>query len=75
MTNGLPLSGDLRKVVVFMHEDRKLDINEIVYFTGVPARTVYRILSIWRKTGEVNPPTAAKSGRPRALDFADTQVS
>lgn len=42
--------------------------------TGIPVRTIYRVLSTWKSTGEVKPAPTGKRGRPRALDFADTQV-
>ncbi|KLO04633.1 hypothetical protein SCHPADRAFT_793919, partial [Schizopora paradoxa] len=37
-------------------------------------RSVYRILADWKRTGEVKVVSERKQGRPRALDFADTQV-
>ncbi len=52
-----------------------LDAKLISQLTGVPLRTVYRVLSVWRTTGEVKPEAEGKQGRPRTLDFADTQVS
>ncbi|KLO09048.1 Homeodomain-like protein, partial [Schizopora paradoxa] len=73
MTSGSPLSDDLRGVLVFMHVSRSLDAKTISQWTGVPKRTVFRVLSNWRKTGGVKQVTEEKRGRPRALDFADTK--
>ena len=74
MTSGSPLSDDLRGVLVFMHISRSLDAKTISEWTGVPKRTVFRVLSNWRKTGGVKQASEEKRGRPRALDFADTKV-
>lgn len=75
MTSGVAVSNDLRQAITYMHKHRGLDVKQIVYLTGIPQRTVYRILSTWSATGEIGPASAGKRGRPRALDFADTQVN
>jgi len=77
MTAGAALSEDLRNAVIHMHTTAALDAKAISYFTGVPIRTVYSVLSTWKRTGQAKPARAEKEkrGRPRALDFADTQVS
>ncbi len=75
MTSGVAFSEDLRGVLVFMHIDAGLDAKTISHLTGIPLRTVYRFLSTWRLTGKVKPAPEGKRGRPRVLDFADTQVS
>ncbi len=72
---GVALSEDLRGVLIYMHTSRNLEAKAISMLTGIPLRTVYRVLSTWKRTGEVKPAPEGKRGRPRALDFADTQVS
>ncbi|EJD06379.1 uncharacterized protein FOMMEDRAFT_151619 [Fomitiporia mediterranea MF3/22] len=39
----------------------------------MPQHSVYHILSTWRLEGEVKTTLLPKPGRPRVLDFADTQ--
>ncbi|KLO04692.1 Homeodomain-like protein, partial [Schizopora paradoxa] len=73
MVAGVAMSEDLRGILVYMHTCRFLDAKTIVDLTGIPIRTVYRVLSTWKRTGEVRPAPTGKQGRPRALDFADTQ--
>lgn len=75
MPSGVAFSEDLRGVLIFMHADRFLDAKTITELTGIPIRTIYRVLQTWRQTGEVKPASEGKQGRPRALDFGDTQVS
>ncbi len=75
MTAGVALSADLRNCLIYMHITSLLDAKTISQLTGVSLRTVYRVLSIWRATGEVKPEAQGKQGRPRTLDFADTQVN
>lgn len=75
MTSGKALSEDLRGILIYMHDTTGLDVKTIASLTGVSRRTVYRVLSTWKRTGEVKPAPEGKQGRPRALDFADTQVN
>lgn len=74
MPSGVAFSEDLRGVLIYMHVHRDLDSNTISLLTRVPRRTVQRVLTMWRRTGKVKPAPEGKRGRPRALDFADTQV-
>lgn len=74
MPSGVAFSEDLRGVLIFMHTDRFLDAKAITELTGIPIRTIYRVLQTWRETGEVKPASEGKQGRPRALDYGDTQV-
>ncbi len=74
MAAGVALSEDLRGVLLHMHITVSLDAKAISYYTGIPIRTVYRVIATWKRTGQVKPPSEGKQGRPRALDFADTRV-
>ncbi len=74
MAGGVALSEDARGIVIHMKDTCFLDAKTIAYLTGMPVRTVYHILVAWKKTGEVKPTAEGKQGRPRALDFGDTQV-
>ncbi len=68
------LSEDLRGVLIHIHVSSSLDSKALARLTGIPVRTIQRILSNWKKTGEVKTVPTGKKGRPRALDFSDTQV-
>lgn len=74
MANGVALSEDLRGVLIYMHVKLSLNAKSISYFTGISIRTVYRVLSTWKSTGEVKPAPEGKQGRPRVLDYGDTEV-
>lgn len=75
MAGGVALSEGVRGIVVHMKDACFLDAKTISYLTGIPLRTVYNVLAVWRKTGETKPAPEGERGRPRALDFGDTQVS
>ncbi len=75
MAGGVALAEGVRAIVIHMKDSCFLDAKTIAYLTGIPIRTVYHVLSVWRKTGEAKPAPEGKQGRPRALDFGDTQVS
>ncbi len=75
MTSGKALSEDLQGALIYMHDTTGLDAKTISSLTGIALRTVYRVLSTWKQTGKVKPTPEGKQGRPRVLDFADTQVS
>ncbi len=75
MAGGLAYSEDLRGILIYMHATSLLDAKTISHLTGIPIRSVFRVLSTWKRTGEVKPAPEGKQGRPRALDYADTQVS
>ncbi len=74
MPHGVALSEDLRGVLIHIHVSSSLDSKALARLTGIPVRTIQRILSNWKKTGEVKTAPTGKKGRPRALDFSDTQV-
>ncbi len=75
MAGSVALLEDVRGVVIHMKETCLLDAKTIAYLSGIPIRTVYHILAAWKKTGEVKNTAEGKQGRPRVLDFGDTQVS
>ncbi len=74
MPQGVALSEDLRGVLIHIHVSSSLDSKALARLTGIPVRSIQRILSNWKKTGEVKTAPTGKKGRPRALDFSDTQV-
>ncbi len=74
MAAGVALSEDLRGIVIRMHILRGLSPKSISYFTCIPLRTVQHVLTVWKRTGEAKPTSEVIQGRPRVLDFADTQV-
>ncbi len=75
MAGGVALPEGVREIVIHMKDTCLLDAKTTAYLTNIPLRTVYHILAVWRKTGEAKPAPEGKQGRPRALDFGDTQVS
>lgn len=75
MTGGAALSEDLRGVLVYMRHTSCLDVKTISQLTGIPRRTVYHVLSIYKHTGIVKPAPEGQRGRPRAIDFGGVQVS
>lgn len=75
MTGGKAFLEDLQRILIYMHDTSGLDAKAISNLTGIPLRTIYRFLSTWKRTGKVKPAPEGQRGRPRILDFADTQVS
>lgn len=75
MLDGAAYSNDLRRTLIYMHIQHSLDAKSISHYTGVPSRSVYRILADWRRTGQDKLEPTGRRGRPRKLDFSDTQVS
>ncbi len=54
MPAGIALSADLRNCLIYMHITSVFDAKVISQLTGVPLRTVYRVLSVWRTTEKSN---------------------
>ena len=68
------MSNDVQQVILHMHGTLRLSVREIVYLTDVPKRTVYRILTTQTEKKQPQHQNIELRGRPRKLDFADTQV-
>lgn len=74
MARGHALTDDLRAVLI--HMCKTLDVESILHHSGVPLRTLQRLLSDYRKHG-----TAARQkgpelrGRPRKLTPQHVRVS
>ncbi len=75
MPPGVALSEDLRGVLVHMHSLCFLNPKTISELTGIPLRTIQRMLPFGRPLVHSSQNRMGKKGRPRALDFGDTQAS
>jgi hypothetical protein len=64
---------DLCWVLVHMHHKHNLSVNKIERLTGLKPRSIWRVLKLYKETGQVMPP-AAKSGHLRKLDDNDINV-
>ena len=74
MPRGIALPDGVRQVVLHMHRSLGLNVKEIVYLTNIPQRTVYRLLTPRSEAERLKHEHIERRGRPRKLDFADTQV-
>ncbi|KAG2358261.1 hypothetical protein BDR07DRAFT_1418164 [Suillus spraguei] len=65
------ISRDVKLAVIRLHERDLLSLRNILDSCGFSERTWFRILKLWRETGDVvnNRPTLR--GRLRALDHED----
>ena len=68
------LSQDLRDVLVYMRVAAGKTVKAISISTGIAEGTVYQILQIWKETGGASRQKLPNQGRPRALEYADTEV-
>lgn len=67
-------SDDARKIIIRM--SLFFSTTDISTYTGVPERTVRRILSHWKKNGSLHaPPTSKPRGRPSLWLEDDANVS
>lgn len=66
------ISRDLKLAAVRLYERDVLPLWDILEIMGFSRRTFFRILKLWRETGDVvNHNFGAIKGRPRLLDFDD----
>jgi Homeodomain-like domain len=51
------ISRDVKIAAIRLHERQLLNLNNILDCCGFSERTWYRILRLWRETGDVVPPS------------------
>jgi transposase len=68
-------SRDLKLAAMNLYEHNLIPLDDILDCVGFSERTFYRILKLWRTTGDVIKHTygLCASGRPRLLVFDDLQ--
>lgn len=74
MPSGVATGDAARDIILHMHDNLGLEVKTMAYLTGIPSRTVYRVLSSFKASGRIKQKATEKRGRPRSLDFGDTQV-
>jgi transposase len=67
------ISRDVKLAAIRLYELDLLDLDNILHSCGFSLRTFYRILKLWRETGDVVKPNTNRRGRPRILDHEDVQ--
>lgn len=67
------ISRDLKLAAMNLYEHELVSLEDILDCVGFSERTFYRILSLWRETGNVIKDTHGLRGRPRLLVFNDLQ--
>lgn len=65
------ISRDLKLAAMRMHDQGILSVPDIIDCLQIGRRTFYRILDLWRTTGDVVRHTNGVRGRPRLLHFDD----
>lgn len=67
------ISRDVKLAAIRLHERNLLSLRDILDSCGFSERTWFRILKLWRETGDVvnHQPSTAMRGRLRALDRED----
>jgi len=67
------ISRDVKIAAIKLYERDLLDLGDILDCCGLSERTFYRILKLWRETGDVIHPSRSLPGRLRSLDHNDVQ--
>ena len=67
------ISRDVKIAAIKLHERDLLSLNDILDCCGFSESTFYRILKLWRETGDVVHPSRGLQGRLRTLDHDDVQ--
>jgi transposase len=65
------ISRDVKVAAIRLYERQLLDLDNILDCCGFSERTFYRILKLWRETGDVINPKRSLRGRLRLLDHDD----
>ena len=65
------ISYDVKLAAVNLYERNLLTIRQIVGCVGFTERTFWRIMKLWRETGDVVRRNTGLPGRPRSLHFED----
>ena len=65
------VSHDVKIAAIKLFECNLLELNDILDCCGFSERTWYRILKLWRETGDVIKPSHSLRGRLRLLDCDD----
>lgn len=74
MPRGRPLTDDLRGTLIRMC--KTLDLDKVIHYTGIPLRTLERLMSDYRKHGTAARPKAREMrGRRRKLTSQHVKVS
>lgn len=68
------LSDDLRECIVKIHK-HGIRVKQISEWTGISERTLYEVIQKYNHKGTVSTEALRNRGRPRALDYVDTEVS
>ncbi|KDR68889.1 hypothetical protein GALMADRAFT_45053, partial [Galerina marginata CBS 339.88] len=64
-------SCDVKIATVRLYERGLLDLEDILNCCGFARRTWYRVLKLWRETGDVIPEAQSPRGRVRTLHRED----
>ena len=65
------ISRDIKIAAIRLHERQLLDLTDILECCGFSRRTWFRILKLWRETGDVVSESASVVGQVRRLDYSD----
>ncbi|KAJ7224887.1 hypothetical protein C8J57DRAFT_1197916 [Mycena rebaudengoi] len=67
------ISRDVKIAALNLYEAGQMELPDILKCCGFSERTFYRILYLWRTTGDVVKHNPKNTGRPRLLHFDDIQ--
>jgi len=65
------ISGDVKLAAIHLHEHQLLSLENILACVGFSESTFWRILKVWRETGDVVSISNRIRGRPRILQCDD----
>ena len=67
------ISRNVKIAAIKLYKQDILTLDDILACCGFSESTFYRILKLWRETGDVVHPLRSLQGRPRTLDHDDVQ--
>ena len=67
------ISRDVKLAAIRLHEHGVLSLHDILDCLRISERTFYRVLHLWRTTGDVVRHTFGPQGRPRLLKYDDIE--
>ena len=73
MVQGKAFSEDARRIIYRLYQSQLITVHDMAHVMGVHRATIHRVVAQYERTGHFQG-EGTRTGRPRALDYAETQV-
>lgn len=74
MVSGKALSDDARHIIFRLYQSRLFTVHDLARVIDIHRATIHRTVAQHERMGHLRQ-EGTRTGRPRLLDYADTQVS